>query len=204
MRGSCSSSPGRWLRTDAGLNLQLRLYFRRQTFEMESKSAVTSFVQKRATDDWFRTYLQPLFWAKREVLFFNLHHFSWTRSSTRAYNHTETISVQINQSRRGHKVMKRSIFQCLQRFGLDSPVTDHSRLPPWQWYVLYFALQFVLASTDVAVLFLRFHNRLGNLLKKKKKGIKSPVRYLLSQYRLLWLERDGGFPSAPFTAGQRW
>lgn len=34
-----------------GLNLQLQLYFRRQTFGEDPKPAVMSSVQKRATDD---------------------------------------------------------------------------------------------------------------------------------------------------------
>lgn len=39
-----------------GLNLQLQLYFRRQTFVVGSKDAVAISVQKRATDYCFKTH----------------------------------------------------------------------------------------------------------------------------------------------------
>lgn len=46
---------------------------------------------------------------------------------------------------------------------------------------------FFLAFKEVTILFLRLHSRLGNLLKKVQWDICS------SQYRLLWLDGDGGF-----------
>lgn len=175
-----------------GLNLQLQLSFRPQTFEDDSKPAVTRFVHKRATKDWFSTNFRRFcFFKTLKVKFYSFICISFPAHVNGTSSHTETTSVQLNHSGRGlFSVLTDSldwICHSLSRWCQGSfKVTTMTMVGFRYWLAVCFRVHSP---------FLKIPLQVGKSKKIIIIIMRQKVQWDIccSGYQLLRLERDGGF-----------